>query len=252
MNNQKTTNKKQNEDKIFRQALEHYPIDFQTGKKFFKLVKDTKSGGYKTNSDGRVKIEGKHLGLRLQEKDAFEPTFLKWIEMQDNFTNAVKYLIEQDILLHNGPRNLSQFVPSVRNLEQALQDQREAQIQEASNSTTIYPNTPVPNYYQETAQPVARKEVSNDVSYESPVAVQKEEPEEKQVSTPVNTVVEEQVGTGKTVIERTIEEHKETPASTKNNQDEEKIIEETNVQKPTTEEVKPNDDENKKKKYAAW
>ncbi|GAB6453631.1 hypothetical protein CON36_35815 [Bacillus cereus] len=135
--------KKNKEEEIFAQAIEEYPIDISTAKRFFKLAKD-RTGNVKTSDDGTPKLEGKQLGFRMQSKDAYSPTLLSWIEAQENFSDSMRYLMEQEILL-NGVRNLAKYIPQVRDLEGAIREQQESQLEETINpSSVVYVPTESP------------------------------------------------------------------------------------------------------------
>ncbi|MCU7667971.1 hypothetical protein [Bacillus thuringiensis] len=219
--------KKNKEAEIFAEAIEEYPIDIATAKRFFKLAKDKKTGDVKTSEDGTPKLEGKQLGFRMQSKDAYSPTLLSWIEAQENFSDSMRYLMEQEILL-NGVRNLAKYIPQVRDLEGAIKEQQECQIEEkinpssvvyvpTENPVTISPQQPVG---LENESPVVgvieelKKEETfavpvEKVTVEEKVEPKTVEPEEKKEEVKIEPVQPETVDVAVPAQEKEVEKEKE-------------------------------------------
>lgn len=227
--------KKNKEEEIFAQTIEEYPIDIATAKRFFKLAKD-RTGNVKTFEDGTPKLEGKQLGFRMQSKDANSPTLLSWIEAQENFSDSLRYLMEQEILL-NGVRNLGKYIPQVRDLEGAIREQQESQIEEQINpSSVVY----VPTENPVTVTPQQPTGVENEIPV---VRVLEEVKKEETFAVPVEKVTVEEKVEPKTVEpEVKKEEVKIESVQTP-------IVEVTNVTVPSQEKE---EQQQKEKFYDDW
>lgn len=64
------------------------------------------------------KREGKHVGWRAALDES--PFVLKWFESQTNKADALRYLIEENILANAGIVDLAEMLPRVRNFESKL------------------------------------------------------------------------------------------------------------------------------------
>ena len=53
----------------------------------------------------------KNFTYKFKKKE--DPNIISWIEAQDNITDSIRYLIEQEIL-NEGIRNLQEYIPAVR------------------------------------------------------------------------------------------------------------------------------------------
>ena len=53
----------------------------------------------------------KNFTYKFKKKE--DPNIIAWIEAQDNITDSIRYLIEQEIL-NEGIRNLQEYIPAVR------------------------------------------------------------------------------------------------------------------------------------------
>lgn len=110
---------KEEELALFKEVVEDLPIDLDVLIKFFKIQKNKDGSPKRVN--GKPKIDGKQLALKLKETDAYSPTLLAWIEAQNNFTDSIKYLMEKEIITSGGViRDLSQHIPRVRDLEKLI------------------------------------------------------------------------------------------------------------------------------------
>ena len=57
---------------------------------------------------------GESISFKTRKNE--HPLIMEWVNMQDNFTDSVRYLIENEIR-ENGLRNLQKYIPATRTLE---------------------------------------------------------------------------------------------------------------------------------------
>lgn len=81
------------------------------------------------------KREGKHVGWRAALDES--PYVLKWFETQTNKADALRYLIEENILANGGIVDLAEMLPRVRNFESKLMKKLEREKKKLSPSTEV-------------------------------------------------------------------------------------------------------------------
>lgn len=101
---------------------------------------------------------------------------IEWCEYQSNFSDAIKYLIEED-MKKNGIRNLQEFIPSVRHVPNNIRKITNSDIElDLENSEVVFKE--IETHKEVLSAPTV---ASIDHKEEKPV---KEEPKPLQVAEP--------------------------------------------------------------------
>jgi hypothetical protein len=59
-------------------------------------------------------------GFTFNSRDDEHDFVIEWFNQQDNVTDSIRYLIEQDIAIFRGVRNLQEYIPSKRSLDRLM------------------------------------------------------------------------------------------------------------------------------------
>lgn len=149
--------------------------------KFFRLPDDSSF-----DKEGLPKILGKQLGFRIQRKDLYSPSFLEWISAQSNFSDSIRYLIEQEIIL-NGIRNLGKYIPQERDLEEAIREHSRLHSEENRAEHVAYVNDAVQDTIENADARISIK-TPEAREFEVASAVQSKEKESARNNTTVQSV----------------------------------------------------------------